>query len=131
MEAGLLLDALDRPVPAVLERLGVPGMAVGVFSRGERRVRAYGIADLGAREPVLPETQFRVASITKPIVAALALCLVEEGLLSLDDPLTGLRLPWEGLTLRHLLSHQTGLADRKSTRLNSSHSLLSRMPSSA
>jgi len=47
-----------------------------VLSHGERIVRGYGVR---------PETTFRIASITKPLVAALALRLVEEGRLSLEE----------------------------------------------
>jgi CubicO group peptidase (beta-lactamase class C family) len=118
MEATALLETIDRAVPAALERSGVPGMAVGVLGRGEHATLAFGVASLDTGEPVQPDTAFRVASLTKPIVATLVLRLVEEGRLTLDDPLTGLRLPWEGVTLRHLLSHQTGLAGDWPTRLS-------------
>ena len=84
-----------------LERFCVSALAIGVLSTGEREERSDGVA---------PETTFRVASITKPLVAALALRLVEEGRLALDEPLTGLRLPWPGITLLRLLSHQAVLA---------------------
>jgi len=94
MEPEAILDAVDADA---LERHGVTALAIGVDGQG----RGYGVP---------PETTFRVASITKPIVAATAMRLVEEGRLALDDPLAGLRLPWEGITLRHLLSHQAGLA---------------------
>jgi CubicO group peptidase (beta-lactamase class C family) len=109
MEAAALLDAIDGAAPPALELYGVPGMAVGVLVRGEQVARGYGVARLDTDEPVTPATRFRVASITKPVVATLAMRLVEEKRLSLDEPLTGLELPWE-LTLRHLLSHRTGLA---------------------
>lgn len=83
-----------------LERFGVSALAIGVRSGGDS-VRGYGVP--GA-------TTFRIASITKSLVAATAMRLVEEGRLSLDEPLAALRLPWEGITLRQLLSHQAGLA---------------------
>jgi CubicO group peptidase (beta-lactamase class C family) len=98
MDAFSLFDAVDDEA---LERHGVSALAVGVLSGDERAERGHGVA---------PETTFRIASITKPIVAATAMRLVEEGRLALDEPVTGLRLPWDGITLRHLLSHQAGLA---------------------
>jgi len=110
MDAAPLLDAIDRAAPEAMERFGVPGVAVGIFCRGESAERGYGVASLDTGEPVRPETQFRVASITKPIVATLAMRLVEKRRLALDQPVTGFRLPWKGITLRHLLSHQSGLA---------------------
>jgi CubicO group peptidase (beta-lactamase class C family) len=99
VDVAKLFDSVDGDK---LERFGVTALAVGVLSGGEHSVRGYGAAQ--------PETMFRVASITKPIVAATALRLVQEGRLALDEPLTELRLPWYGITLRHLLSHQAGLA---------------------
>src|SRR6266540_5751176 len=110
MEAASLLGTIDRAAPEALGRSGAPGLAVGILCGGESAERGYGVASLDTGWPVRPETQFRVASITKPIVATLAMRLVEESRLALDDPLTGFRLPWEGITLRHLLSHQSGLA---------------------
>ena len=93
-----IFDAVD---PETLDRFGVSALTIFVDSGGDGVARGYGVP---------PETTFRVASITKPLVAAAAMRLVEDGRLALDDPLTGLRLPWDGITLRHLLSHQAGLA---------------------
>jgi CubicO group peptidase (beta-lactamase class C family) len=94
-------DILGAVEERDLERFGVTALAIAVDDGGDGYQEAWGV-------PV--ETTFRVASITKPIVAAAAMRLVEEGRLALDEPLTGLRLPWEAITLRHLLSHQAGLA---------------------
>ena len=96
-----MFDAVDDALLA-LARHGVTALAVGVLSDGKQDVRGYGAA--------VPETTFRIASITKPLSATLALRLVDDGLLALDEPVTGLRLPWDGITLRQLLSHQAGLA---------------------
>src|SRR5579859_5443862 len=101
MGAGSLMARIDDVAQAAMDRHGVARVAVGVLSSDERSVRGYGVE---------PETTFRIASITKPLVATLALRLVEEGRLSLDEPLEDLRLPWDGVTLRHLLTHQAGLA---------------------
>jgi CubicO group peptidase (beta-lactamase class C family) len=110
VDAAALLDALDARAPEALERFGVPGLAVGVLANGEVTERAYGVADLDTGEALQPDARFRVASITKSFVAMLAMSLVDEGMLALDDPVEGLHLPWPGVTLRHLLSHQAGLA---------------------
>jgi CubicO group peptidase (beta-lactamase class C family) len=101
MDAGSLMDEIDAAAPAAMEQYGVGQVTAGVLLGGERIARGYGVE---------PETTFRIASITKPLVATLALRLVEEGRLSLDEELDGLALPWDGVTLRHLLSHQAGLA---------------------
>jgi CubicO group peptidase (beta-lactamase class C family) len=89
------------------ERWSVPGLAVGVLRDGEVAVGAEGVTRLGDDEPVTPESVFRIASITKPFVATLALTLVEEGALELDEPPPGSPV---AVTVRQLLSHQGGLA---------------------
>lgn len=85
----------------------MPGIAVGVLSRGEATFAADGVLELGTDAPVRPETRFRVASITKPFVATLALTLVQDRLLSLDEPPPGANT---SASVRQLLSHQAGLA---------------------
>ncbi len=58
-----------------------------------------------------PGGSFLVYSITKTFIAALALREVERGRLALDAPLGGLPAPLQGVTLRHLLAHTSGLPD--------------------
>jgi CubicO group peptidase (beta-lactamase class C family) len=94
----------------------VPGAAVLVQLDGVPVVRcAYGYADLESRAPVTPESNFRLASITKQFTAAAILLLTEDGLLSLDD---GVRkwLPLlpdvaSAITIRQLLTHTSGIVD--------------------
>ncbi len=89
------------------ERWNVPGLAVGVLRNGEIVLAADGQRELGRPEPVTPETVFRIASITKPFTATLAMTLVQDGLLDLDEPPPATRIE---ATVRQLLSHQGGLA---------------------
>ncbi|MEU6120793.1 serine hydrolase domain-containing protein [Streptomyces sp. NPDC047123] len=75
-----------------------PG-AVGLVARGDRvEVCAVGSADTDGSAPMARDSLFRIASITKPIVAAAVLMLVEDGRLGLDDPvapwLPELAAPW-------------------------------------
>jgi CubicO group peptidase (beta-lactamase class C family) len=86
-------------IPAERERWHVPALVVGLLRDGDVEVAADGGA--------APETPFRIASITKPFTAALAVSLAAEGLLSLDEPPPGTRVE---ATIRQLLSHQGGLA---------------------
>ena len=89
------------------ERWSVPGLAVGLLCKGSPVCVSNGTRELGRDDPVTPATVFRIASITKPFVATLALSLAEDGLLELDAPPPG--TPVEA-TVRQLLSHQGGLA---------------------
>jgi CubicO group peptidase (beta-lactamase class C family) len=64
----------------------VPG-AVGLVARGgEVEVQAVGSADVDGTAPMARDSIFRVASITKPITAAAAMMLVEDGRIALEDP---------------------------------------------
>lgn len=93
-----------------------PGAAVLVLKDGQPLVRkGYGRADLERAAPVTPATNFRLASVTKQFTAAAILLLIEDGKLTLDDRVrTWLpSLPTEagGVTIRHLLTHTSGLID--------------------
>ncbi|MFI9063998.1 serine hydrolase domain-containing protein [Streptomyces sp. NPDC053429] len=67
----------------------LPG-AVGLVARGDRvEVAAVGSAGIGDFPPMARDTIFRAASLTKPITAAAAMTLIEEGRLALDEPVRG------------------------------------------
>ncbi|MER7722526.1 serine hydrolase domain-containing protein [Streptomyces sp. NPDC096323] len=68
----------------------VPG-AVALVARGDRvDVQAVGSADADGSAPMAPDSIFRIASITKPVTAAAAMMLIEDGRIALEDPVT----PW-------------------------------------
>jgi CubicO group peptidase (beta-lactamase class C family) len=73
-----------------VERGVVPGIVTLVSRRGEVHVDAIGTKAFGDSDPVRRDTIFRIASVTKPIVAAAAMILVEECALRLDEPVD----PW-------------------------------------
>ena len=98
---------LGRWAASARERWDVPGIAVGVFQDDEVVTAAGGVRELGRHEPVSADTVFRIASITKPMTATLAMTLAQDGLLELDEPPAGARVE---ATVRQLLSHQGGLA---------------------
>jgi len=74
---------------------------------------AFGDADLSTNRPLTSRSVFNLASVSKPITATAILLLVQEGKLSLDDYLNKWipDLPYEGITIRHLLNHTNGLPD--------------------
>jgi CubicO group peptidase (beta-lactamase class C family) len=94
----------------------VPGAAVLVLRDGQPVVRAsYGLADLETGTPATPETNYRLASVTKQFTAASILLLAEDDRLTLDDRghqwLPSLAKAAETVTIRHLLTHTSGLID--------------------
>lgn len=95
---------------------GEPGAAVFVSLRGTTILeRGYGLADTERRTPVSPDTVFRLASVTKAFTGTAILMLAGRGALSLDDPVTKFLPSYPALgraiTVGHLLSHTSGLAD--------------------
>ena len=81
---------------------------------------SVGMADLEHETPMTADTMFGIMSMTKPITATALMMLVDEGKLSVDDPVekyipafadakTSSGEPVRGLTIRHLLTHTSGL----------------------
>nr|WP_144898043.1 serine hydrolase domain-containing protein [Luteimonas cucumeris] len=94
----------------------VPGASVLVIHDGKPVVsRSYGYADLEARVAATPQTNYRLASVSKQFTAAAVLLLAEDGRLGLDDPvrkwLPTLPASADAVTLKHLLTHTSGLVD--------------------
>jgi D-alanyl-D-alanine carboxypeptidase len=90
-----------------------PGAAAIVVKDGQVLLRAgYGMADLEQGIAIRPEHVFRLGSITKQYTGAAILMLVQEGRLTLDDPLTRFFPEWPGgerVTVRQLLGHTSGI----------------------
>ena len=129
---GLDPDRLERIVPLVeeaVERQEVAG-AVTLVARLGRvgHLEAVGWRDLEARAPMETDTLFRIASMTKAVTSVAAMQLYESGALLLDDPVSrylpafgsvevlspggGLAPPVRPVTVRHLLTHTSGLSYR-------------------
>ncbi len=94
-------------------RFGFSG-SVLIVRKGQTVVaRGYGMADRKARVPNTPDTLFEIASATKPFTACAVMKLVEQGKLALDDSIAK-HLPdvpedKRAITVRHLLSHRSGM----------------------
>lgn len=108
----------DAYVQNAVKDWNVPGLAV-VVVKGDSVVfqKAYGLLELGKKEPVDPETIFAAASTTKAFTAAAIGMLVDEGKLNWDDPVVKhlpefkIRDPYltGKITVRDLLTHRAGL----------------------
>lgn len=87
----------------------LPGL-VTLISRGnETDLQAYGTMTTDGGTPMRGDTIFRIASVTKPIVSAAAMTLVEDARLRLDDPVDAF-LP-ELANRRVLRSMESDLSD--------------------
>jgi CubicO group peptidase (beta-lactamase class C family) len=107
-----------RRIEGVLERHGRKhvGLAVGVRVGDEIRTIGRGRVDAGRPDAPAADTIFEIGSITKVFTAIVLADMVEEGLVALDDPVTGylpagLAPPVRGrpITLRDLATHSSGL----------------------
>jgi CubicO group peptidase (beta-lactamase class C family) len=133
-DLGLSTSGLSRAracIASFVDRAEIAG-AVLVVERHDQvaQLACVGLRDVDAGKSMEPDTIFRIASMTKPIVSVGAMMLVEAGALRLDDPvsqyipefadvrvfageengrvrLTDLEQP---ITVQHLLSHTSGLA---------------------
>ena len=121
------LTPFDTLMREFVGERGAPGATLAVMRNGRLVYsRGFGFADLEAGEVMQPQARMRIASLSKPITAAMILLLAEEGALELDDPALALvdprlfrgRLPldrrWGEVTVAHLLEHTAGLDRRRS-----------------
>lgn len=131
----LMLDEQLQRLDAHFEKRVQDGKRAGyvmLIARDGKMVHssAIGMRDIATKVPMTMDTRFRIASMTKPVVSAAALILVERGMLQLDDPVArylpefadvrvGHSLAADGtlltvpakrpITVRDLLSHRAGL----------------------
>jgi N-acyl-D-amino-acid deacylase len=115
-QAGSEGEAIDALVRAEMGAQRIPGMAIAVVRKGEIvKAQGYGLANVEHDVPVTDETIFQSGSLGKQFTAAAVMLQVEAGKIALSDPLTKF-FPdgppmWRGITVRHLLTHTSGIPD--------------------
>lgn len=111
-----VIAQLHAWVAAEMERLHIPGVAVGIISDRETYTTEFGVTSLENPLPITAATFFQIGSITKTITALATIRLVDSGQINLDAPLRtylpDLRLADESVaqraTLRHVFTHTAG-----------------------
>lgn len=112
------VDQLPDLARAIMEKSGIPGMAVAVVHNGETvYAEGFGVRVLGEDTPIDPDTVFMLASMSKSIGASVVATLVGEGVVSWDDPVIehlpdfALADPYvtEHATIGDYYSHRTGI----------------------
>ncbi|MEQ8434898.1 MAG: serine hydrolase domain-containing protein [Oceanicaulis sp.] len=127
------LYALDARLQALVDAGDRSGVVAVLARNGEvRHVAQAGYADIATQTPMTADTLVRIASMSKPVTAVAAMMLIEEGVLSLDTPVSdyipafasarvatstsvddAYEIPTEPLeraiTVEHLLTHTSGL----------------------
>lgn len=110
---------LEKWIVSQMESRDLPGLAIAVVHDQDLVwSRGFGYADLESKTPMTPKSIFRMASITKTFTSTAIMILRDRGKLDLDDPVAKF-LPWfsyenrfpDGppVTIRHLLTHTSGL----------------------
>ena len=110
------LAAIDEFIRAEMTRQKIPGLAVAVVRKGTPiKAQGYGVSNVEHSAPVTTSTIFQSGSVGKQFTAAVAMLLVEDGKLTLDDPVTKFLADapahWQGIRVRHLLTHTSGIPD--------------------
>lgn len=115
------LKALDTKIQTIMEEHNIPSIAFAIVRHGQvPHLRAFGKANTESNAETSLETPYRIASISKMIVAIAVMQLVEAGELSLDDKVSQLLPDFEfsnrwseshPLRLKHLLESTTGWGD--------------------
>lgn len=115
LSSGLRADAIDDYVRKQMRQQRLPGVALAVVGDAVSTMRTYGTANLELGVPVTEETVFELGSITKQFTAVAILMLVEEGKVGLDERiatyLPQVPQPWQAITVRHLLTHSSGIQE--------------------
>lgn len=109
-------DKVAEIVTESMQRLRVPGVAVGIYNKGQEYTAGFGVTNINHPLPVDSDTLFQIASISKTFTATTTMRLVEQGKLDLDTPLKTylpeLKLAdpdvTEKVTLRHVFTHRGG-----------------------
>lgn len=113
---------VDEEISLRMRKYRIPGVTISVIADGGVVLNEqYGWANYHTRQPLHEKTRFQVGSLSKPVTAWGIMKLVEQGIVSLDDPvekyLTRWKLPrskfnHEEVTIRRVLSHTAGLSVR-------------------
>ncbi|TAG03670.1 MAG: class A beta-lactamase-related serine hydrolase [Betaproteobacteria bacterium] len=105
---------IDSVIAGEMAKQRVPGLAVGVVQRGEViRAAGFGLANVEHAVPVKNTTVFQSGSLAKQFTAVAVMLQVEDGKLALDDSiaqyLPEAPVTWQPITVRHLLTHTSGI----------------------
>jgi len=126
-DSNILFSLLNRTI----REYRIPGAQLAIYHNGELTTAAAGITRAGETGEITPESRFALGSIGKPLVATIALTLVEDGDIGLDEPVGEHLAEWPPapaalagrLTLRQLLSHTSGLPSSFDERAENAASL--------
>lgn len=109
-------DKVDDDIKRQMQLRHTPGLSLAVIQDGKLvKAKGYGFANLELDVPATPQTVYQLASLTKQFTATAIMLLVQDNKLGLDDRISryldGTPDTWKDITLRHLLTHTSGIPD--------------------
>ncbi|MEO8614310.1 MAG: serine hydrolase domain-containing protein [Luteolibacter sp.] len=113
-----LMEAVDAQMKAFVEAKEISGSVTVVADANKiLHLSATGLADVEKNQPMVVDSIFWIASMSKPITATAVMMMQEEGKLSVDDPVSKYLPEFTGdkagITLKQCLTHSSGLSDLK------------------
>ena len=115
-----MTQRIDAALASALNEKRIVGAVIAVMKDGElAHFKPYGLANREQGKPMTEDAIFRLASISKPIVTAAAMRMIELGKFALDTPVTDFLPDFKpkapdgstpAITIRHLLTHTAGLS---------------------
>jgi CubicO group peptidase (beta-lactamase class C family) len=114
VESDALTAKVDAFVQEKMNARNIPGLSMAIVRDGKIILaKGYGMANLELSVPATEKTVYHIASITKTFTAMATMMLVEEGKISLEEPISkffsDLPEAWREVKIRHLLNHTSGI----------------------
>jgi CubicO group peptidase (beta-lactamase class C family) len=110
-------DPLDKFINEQIRARKIPGLSVAVINDGKViKATGYGFSNLELQTPATKDTVYEIGSISKQFASEAVMLLIEDGKINVDDSIRKY-LPanapdtWQKITVRHLLTHTSGLKD--------------------
>ena len=108
------VDSTDIIVKQMMEKQKIVGLSLAVIKNGQPVVnKGYGLANAELNVPVTSETVIRLGSVSKQFFATAIMKLMEEGKLSIEDPVhkffPDAPEAWRPIKIKNLMSHTSGL----------------------
>lgn len=132
---GLFAGERDEAIAAAIREMmaqnEVPGAVTVVATRdGISHLGVTGFADAARTRPLQKDSIFWIASMTKPVTAVAVMMMQDEGKLSIEDPLEKYipEFKGNGVTLRHMLTHTSGMGEATPAELASAKTLAEMVP---
>lgn len=107
-------EQVDAIIKVAMEKQRIPGLSLAVVKDGKTVLaKGYGLANVELNVAATSETVYEIGSVTKQFTATAVMMLVEQGKITLDEKITkylsGLPEAWKEITVRHLLTHTSGI----------------------